>query len=150
MSREIANFSRTYPDGEQQHTHGQRARDHRGFEYIFVKAGSAITAGRTTVVDEEHGSHHVTNANSDRGDRAGVAFVDIPSGHYGWICIYGVGNVRVAANCGANRNIYTTSTAGVLDDTASGQQLITGIYLTTARGGTAGAAPAVWSYPFAN
>ena len=148
---EIFNKDRDFGADEFWHTLGQRGRDNRGFEYIYVKAANAIAQHETAVIDEDASARAITNANTDRGDRVGVALdTAIGSGRYGWLCIYGVGDISVRASAAANSNMYTSGTAGDLDDTSSGQQRLQEIHLTTARGGTAGLAPAVWTYPYAD
>ena len=135
MSRIIADFSRTYAAGAHEHTPGQRGRDHRGYEYIFVKAGSTVPANHAAVVTETHEALQITNIRTDRGDRVAIAFERLNDGRYGWLCIYGTGDLFVQANCAANTTLYTSGDAGVLDDSAAGQQQVSAITLTTARGG---------------
>ena len=129
------------------HTPGQRARDDKGFEFIFVRAQAHITTHHVAVIYENADARLALASNADKGDRLGISLVDIPANHYGWLCIYGNGSINVAASCAANVVLYTTSVAGRIDDTATGQEQMHYIYLTTARGGTAGRAAATWTYP---
>ena len=150
MSADIIDFTRVYEsvDVLGNHTLGQRGRDHRGDEFIFAKASSAISARQVVIVDENHNAYPVTAANSDRGDRGAVAEHDVASGSYSWFSIYGKGNIHVLASAAASASLYTSATAGSLDDASASQNRIQNIYLTTARGGSAGVAPGVWYYPY--
>ena len=148
---EIFNKDRDFGSDEFWHTLGQRGRDNRGFEYIYVKAANDIAQNQTAVIDEDATASAITNANTDRGDRVGVALdTGIGSGRYGWLCIYGVGDISVGTSVAANANLYTSSTAGVLNDTATSQQRLQEIHLTTGTGSSAALAPAVWTYPYAD
>ena len=69
------------------------------------------------------------------------------SGEYAWVQLNGVCTINVLASAAANVILYSSATAGSLDDTATSHTRVDGIKLTTARGGTAGSAPAIASYP---
>lgn len=53
---------------------------------------------------------------------------------FGWVAIRGALTVNVLANCAAETELYTTPTAGKLDDDATGTAIVTGIKLTVANG----------------
>lgn len=90
----------------------------------------------------------LSTSNDARGDKVGVAGVAFADNEYGWICRKGAINVQVAASCAANTLLNTTATAGQIDDDAtSGAFTILGLVLTTARGGSAGTAAGMLSYP---
>jgi hypothetical protein len=59
-------------------------------------------------------------------------------------------NIRVASSCAANVPLYTTATAGVLDDAAA-NNLMNGIKIVTTQASTTGlaGAPAYVIYPSA-
>ena len=128
---------------------GQRMRDVNGEEYIFVQADSAITANRVVVVTEDYKAQNITGARADPGDLVGVAKTAIPDESYGWVSIWGKGDVQAAATAAANSRLYTMGNpAGQVDDATSSQQHpLAGIVLTTTRGASAGTTAAVWSYP---
>ena len=48
---------------------------------------------------------------------------------------------HVAANCAANVALYSSGTAGRMDDASSNQHRLPGVFLSAARGGSAGNAP---------
>ena len=122
--------------------------DDRGFEYIYVKATSAIDSNYIAVINGNADAVEVTAVLARKGERIGVALhTEIPANEYGWLCIYGVGGIRVSANCARDANLYTTATAGQIDDSASGQEGISRITTTQARGGSAGNTGGLWYYP---
>lgn len=89
-----------------------------------------------------------TNSATTIGQACGVAQVAFADDDYGWLQIYGVTNVQVSASAAANVALNSTATDGQLDDDATtGAEVIDGIVLTTARGGTAGTAPGYLQYP---
>ena len=127
---------------------GDRHIDQLGNEYVFVQAGAGgITANFVATIDEAYGAVMVSTSNDARGDLIGVAPATIAANSYGWVQVKGVCNVQVAASCAANVRLNTTATAGQIDDDGTGGSIaLDGIVLTTARGGTAGTAPAVLNY----
>lgn len=127
---------------------GDRHIDQLGNEYVYVQAGvGGITANFVATIDEAYGAVMVSTSNDARGDLIGVAPTTIAANSYGWVQVKGVCNVQVAASCAANVRLNTTATAGQIDDDGTGGSIaLDGIVLTTARGGTAGTAPAVLNY----
>lgn len=125
--------------------------DHQGRQFLFVHASGAITAaGYVVVIDEAGEAALLTLANAGVGDRLGVALGAFADNDYGWVQIYGVcAAIQVSASCAANTLLNSTATSGQVDD-ATGATLdaIAGMWLTTARGGTAGTAPGILSYPY--
>jgi len=115
-----------------------------GAEFMFCKASAAIAAGDvcqiTTLTSAATG---ITTTNGLLGDRVGVAQVAIASGSYGWLQIAGAcQNVTVIGGTAPNVALYTSATAGALDDaTTTGVKLVNGIIIT-ATSGTATAAVA--------
>ena len=71
----------------------------------------------------------------------------VTSGEYAWVQLTGTCTINVLASAAANVILYSSATAGSLDDTATSHTRVDGIKLSTARGGTAGSAPAIASYP---
>ena len=131
------------------HTPGQRMQDHRGWEFIFVKASAAAITQHHTCVIQNNGltARHTTTANADVGRPCGIPLLTIPRNSLGWLCIWGAGQINVAASCSADAHLYTTSTSGRLDDASASQSRITNIGLTSNRSGSAGNANAIWHYP---
>ena len=150
MSDRLFDPARVHPDdGTAPHTPGQELQDHRGWKFMFVKASAASISAHHTCVIQNNGqtARHTTTANADVGRPCGIPFFAIPRNHFGWLCIWGAGQINVAASCSADAHLYTTSTGGRLDDASASQSRIQNIGLTSNRSGTAGLASAVWCYP---
>lgn len=130
---------------------GDRMEDQAGKLYLYVKASSAIALYDVCTIDPATFITTVAplgTANDGRGNYTGVAAVAIASGSYGWLQVYGACTMNVLASCAANVRLNTTGTAGSLDDDGTGSSMaVDGIYLTTARGSTAGSAPGVLNNP---
>lgn len=128
---------------------GDRYVDHTGREFVFVTfgVGGATGAGYACVVNENFSAVMTTNAAALRGQQVGIAQAAAAAGEFGWLQIYGNGNVWSAVAV-ANAAMATTTTAGEIDDAAgTGTKQILGLSLTTARTGSAGLAPAILNYP---
>lgn len=120
-----------------------------GSIYVFAKAGGSITQYDTVVIDKDHaavisavGGATATNVHHKHGFRQGAAMT---SGQAGWFMLHGAPLLRVGDNCAANVQLYTTATAGVLDDAVSSgsQYPIRGVFLASAA--TSGGAGSVVS-----
>ena len=130
------------------HLLGNRMIDHRGEEYMYVKADEALAASAVVVIASDYGASEIDGTSAKLGSRVAVCKTAIPSGSYGWACIYGKGNVEAKASCAADAQLYDSATAGHIDDAgASGDIAVNGMALSTARGSGDGTAPAVWSHP---
>lgn len=128
---------------------GDRYTDHVGREFVFVTFGSggATGAGYVCTIDANFSAVMATNAASLRGQQVGIAQAAAASGEFGWLQIYGNGQVWTDVAV-ANAAMATTTTAGQIDDAAGvGTKQILGLSLTAARVSTAGLAPAILTYP---
>lgn len=102
-------------------------------EYVWVIAGSAITQYSWVGVDENFVAYPLTKARADVGWQIGVAQLAFTTGYYGVVALKGANLTgRVGASCNADVALYTSATAGVLDDTSTGQTKIDGVVLVTA------------------
>ncbi len=124
-------------------------------EYIYVQAdASGITGdGYVCVVDTSSFQADMVDTTASApgtgaGKPVGVARAVFAASEYGWLQIYGAGLVRVAASAAAYTHLNTTATAGQLDDDATaGAEVIDGIALDAANGGSAGTAAGWMNYP---
>ena len=73
----------------------------------------------------------LTTTNSANSKAVGFAQVSIASAYYGWVQLGGKVNVNLAANCAPNVPLYTTATAGVLDDAVVSGCGVFGLVATT-------------------
>jgi len=126
---------------------GTLGQDNEGNVYVYCQASGAITGeGYACFIDESFQAALLSTSNDDFGDRVGIAPVAFADNEYGWVQVYGICNIQVAASAAANAVLMTTATAGQLDDTATGVS-VAGAILTTARGGTAGTAAGFINWP---
>lgn len=92
-----------------------------GGEAIYVQALSEISAFAYALAYADGTAQMGTTTLAATCKRGGWAQVSIPSAYYGWLQISGKPKGNLAANCDDNLPLYTTATAGVLDDaTVSG------------------------------
>jgi len=112
---------------------GQKTQGTDGSVWTYVKASSSISQYNWVGIDENFQAAPLTKAMADAGWIIGVAQVAIASGSYGWVCTQGA-NVTggVLASCAADVTLYTSGTAGYLDDAATTQTKIDGVVLVTA------------------
>jgi acetylglutamate kinase len=107
--------------------------------FMYVHASGAITQYDAVGIDENYEAAALTKAIADDGHMIGFAQVAFDDNDYGWVCVNGSNiNVRVAASCAADVSLYTTSTAGVLDDTSASQTKIQGITAVAANATASG------------
>ena len=114
-----------------------------------MQAGAAITQYYTVAIDEDFQIVHLTTALAAAGHNIGFAQNAFADNDFGWVCIHAPGNItiRAAASCAADVQLYTTATAGVLDDTSAGVNLIRGVVLVAAATNTASSREAIAAYP---
>lgn len=121
-----------------------RATLNDGGEAMYVKASEAITAGDVLLIDSAGLATPMTTALTDAGTATahkyiGVAHTTLASGQHGWACTRGIptAGIKVLASCVKGSPLYTTATAGALDDTSSSSHLVSGIQLTATATGAA-------------
>lgn len=120
-----------------------------GSRWMFVQAGEAITQYYTVGIDENCQATKITTAHAAAGYGIGFAQVAFADNDFGWVCVHATGNisVRLAASCAADVQLYTTSTAGILDDTSAGVTLLRGVVAVVAASNTASTREAIAVYP---
>ena len=111
---------------------GTTVKGSDGTEWVYVQASGAITQYDTVGIDENYQAAAVTKAIVDDGHGIGFAQVAFTDNDYGWIAKSGTNiQARVATGCLPDVALYTSGTAGVIDDDASGQTKIDGIVAVT-------------------
>lgn len=109
---------------------GQEVDGPDGSHWVYGKAGEAITQYMAVYLDPEWDAFKLTKAGADAGNRIGFAQIAVTSGYYAWFATKG-GNstmfVRLKNGCLPNVGLYTTATAGYLDDTSASQTQVVGI-----------------------
>jgi hypothetical protein len=113
---------------------GQLTEVSGGQRWMYVYASSAITQYDYVCIDEDSKVASGTKALVDAGYAIGFAQVAFAAAEYGWVPLEARGNanVRVAASCAADVALYTTASAGVLDDASSSQTQVKGVVIVTA------------------
>lgn len=87
-----------------------------GGEAIFVEALSLISAYAYALAYADGTAQMATTTLAANCKRGGWAQVEIPSAYGGWLQISGKPTGNLATACADFVPLYTTSTAGVLDD----------------------------------
>ena len=104
-----------------------------GTEWLFVQASGAITQYDWVGIDENNQAASLTKAMADDGFRVGVAQVAFVDNDGGWVATRGSNiNGNVLASAAADVALYTSGTAGHLDDTSASQTKIDGVVLVAA------------------
>jgi hypothetical protein len=98
---------------------GDRVCSHDGKDFVFVQAGGAIAANDAVAIAEDYQAIALTTAAAEDGHKIGVAPVAFADDEYGWVQVRGVCELNVLGAYAADGILYTTATAGSLDDAAA-------------------------------
>lgn len=109
-------------------------------QFIAIQASEAITQYQAVGISEAYAGSKLTKAIADDSWKIGVAAATMAANAYGWVQVRGVTSVSVLASCAADAILYTTATAGSLDDTSTSQTKVAGIVVTAANTDTTAAA----------
>ncbi len=107
-----------------------------GTEWMYVMANGAIAQYDCVGIDEtlvEAAS--ITKAMADDGWLIGFAQSAFADNDYGWVALRGANSslkCNVLTSCAADVALYTSATAGSLDDSSSGTTKIDGVVAVTA------------------
>lgn len=125
-----------------------------GSLFEYVNTLSAIAAYNAVVIDQNNDASNLTTTNAAEIRRVGVAQISIAVSSFGWVQRSGRMLVNVAANCQDFVPLFTTATAGVVDDITVSEALILGLNsyssTVTASAVTAVAAAPLQIFPYAN
>jgi len=126
---------------------GERATGTDGTQWVYVLASGAIAQYDAVGIDENYSAAPLTAAMAGDGWQVGFAQTAFASADYGWVALSGSNiNAAVAVNCAADVPLYTTTTAGTLDD-ATTTTKIDGVVAVTAVGTTAGNVEVIATWP---
>lgn len=107
-----------------------------GTEWTYVQASGAIAQFDVVGIDENFQAAAITKAIADDGWGVGAAQVAFADNEYGWVARRGSDiGINVLVSCAADVPLYTTATAGKLDDTSTSQTKIDGLVAVTAEPG---------------
>lgn len=100
---------------------GTMATGTDGSIWQYVQAGEAIGNGMCVAIDENFQAKKVTATLARAGHGIGFAQQAFADNDLGWVVVHGPGNINMhlASACAADVQLYTTATAGVVDDTAT-------------------------------
>jgi len=131
---------------------GQMVMGNDGSQWIFCLASTTVAAYYAVGIDSSFNANPLTSTMAASGLSVGWSQVAVDGGDYFWAGLQGRGSfsIAVAASCAAGAALYTTTTAGVLDDSATATQtLIEGVVIVTTQASTTGLAgtPAIATYP---
>lgn len=88
-----------------------------GGQAMYVKSStSALSTFAAVSIGQNGIATMLTTTNGATTPRVGFAQTSIATSNYGWVSLGGQVLVNVAANCASSVPLFTTSTAGVLDD----------------------------------
>ena len=134
----LAGVALGYADTTAQFATGTTVNLNDGGQAVYVQAASGVAQYDAVAVFGNNTVAPLTTTNSASSKRVGFAQVSIASGSYGWVQTGGVPVVKLAASCSPNVPLYTTATAGTLDDAVVSGGLVAGIVaLSSASGATA-------------
>lgn len=113
---------------------GTKAGDKDGNEFIYLSGVASTVAGSWVSFDE---AHVTTLLVANAKGRVAVAMAAIVASSYGWYQIYGKNTIALALTGFAdNANIWSTATAGSIDDAVvAGDQIIGAIGRSAVSGG---------------
>ena len=123
-------------------TPGTRVNTSNNGVYMFVRAESTINAFDAVIMSSYADSASTTpvmravpvtttNAAALGFNMVGFAQTAIASSYYGWVGLNGMLKVNLLVGCNPKVPLYTTSTAGALDDTTVSAGFIQGIVANT-------------------
>lgn len=147
-----ATYTGTTTDGENApFALGTRASGTDGSEWVLVQAGAAITQYSWVAIDENYQAVMGTKALADVGHQVGFAQVAFADNDFGFVACHAPGNisVRLLASCAADVQLYTSGTAGAMDDTSASQTLLRGVVAVVAASNTVSTREGIAVHPSA-
>lgn len=124
--------------------------DSTGNVYKLMAGVASTVAGDWVVYSAAHATVRSTKTEVDKLKPLAIAMAATVANKYGWYQVYGeVAVANVLASCAAEVAVYSTATAGSLDDEPTSQTKINRAICRAARGGTDGSTTAFIAYPSA-
>lgn len=126
---------------------GARREDHAGNAWVFVKASAACAIYDVLTIKDGYVTTPITAATAKTPMEVGFAQVAFAADAYGWVMTNGRPTINVLVDAAVDKPLYTSGTAGKLDD-ATTSQAIRGLVLTdTMTATTSGPCSAVANFP---
>ncbi|OSM03955.1 hypothetical protein [Magnetofaba australis] len=127
---------------------GTQVQGSQGTVWTYIKASAAIAQYDAVGIDADFTAAPLTKAMADANYGVGFAQIAIAADAYAWVARSGAGILVTAlANCAKEVPLYTSATAGSVDDDATSQTQILGLTLTADNGGSAAAVAAIAHHP---
>lgn len=101
-------------------------------EYIFLKGVASTGQYDAVGIQADYSTVLLNKTEADKLRRVAIAQAALVASKYGWYLLRGEGYVNLLANCAKDVALYTTATAGSLDDTSASQTKVLGIVNQTA------------------
>jgi hypothetical protein len=117
-----------------------------GGQAIYVQAASTCAQWSAVTVNVDNTVAPLTTTNSANSKAVGFAQASIASAYYGWVQLGGKPRVSVLVGCQPNVPLFTTATAGSLDDATVTGGLVAGLVATTSAA-SASAVTCIAGYP---
>lgn len=116
-----------------------------GGEAVYCVASGAVSQYALCGINEDFDVYMMTTTLAAQSDRLGFPQIAIASGSYGWVYLRGSNiKVRTKASAAADAQLWTTASAGVVDDaTAAGALKLDGMVLVAAAGTAANGAAGI-------
>ena len=128
---------------------GDEVQDEAGNIYRFALASGAVAQYDVVALTTANVAQAVTKALADTGPMLGVAQATLASAEYGWVQVLGVTSVNVLSTCSSGIALYTSGTAGKLDDTTTSQTKIAGVQIVASVTAATSTTAVVATRPFA-
>jgi hypothetical protein len=116
-----------------------------GGEVVYCVSSGAISQYALCGINEDFDVYMMTTALSVQSDRLGFPQIAFGAGEYGWVYTRGSNiKVRTKASAAADAQLWTTASAGVVDDaTAASALKLDGVVLVAAAGTAANGAAGI-------
>ena len=119
-----------------------------GADYVYTRAGGTVAAGDVVSILVDGTVAAITTTTASVGSAVGFAQTAIAAGSFGWVALRGPNlQVNVLAACAPEVMLFTTSTAGHLDDATVTLGLVEGVMTQAAATANATAHTAICAYP---
>jgi hypothetical protein len=97
--------------------------------FVFISASTSVTSYQVVAIASDFTVQPATSALASAASRLGVAQNNISAGSWGWVQTRGNMTVRALSTCSAAVALYTSGTAGSVDDTSASQVKIGGLVI---------------------
>lgn len=127
---------------------GTRVIGDNGTEWLYVKAGSAVTQYDVVAINSSYSAVPVTSTLAGQGITPGFAQIAFAANDYGWVALKGASGLRVRTGASTVKDslLYVGTTglsAGQVGSTsATGRVALNGV-VTVATAASAGVKPAI-------